>query len=61
MHEPRTILLTGASDGIGAAVARRLVAAGHRVVLVGRSPSKTAALAADLGTPFHVADFAELA
>ena len=61
VHEPRTILLTGASDGIGAAAARRLVAAGHRVVLVGRSPSKTRALATDLGTPFHVADFAELA
>ncbi|HEY5877780.1 MAG TPA: SDR family NAD(P)-dependent oxidoreductase [Nakamurella sp.] len=60
MHEPRTILLTGASDGIGAAAARRLVAAGHRVVLVGRSPSKTRALATDLGTPFHLADFAEL-
>lgn len=61
MSEPRTILITGASDGIGAAAARRLVGAGHHVVLVGRSPRKTAALAADLAAPFHVADFAELA
>jgi NAD(P)-dependent dehydrogenase (short-subunit alcohol dehydrogenase family) len=61
VSEPRTILITGASDGIGAAAARRLVGAGHHVVLVGRSPRKTAALAADLAAPFHVADFAELA
>ena len=59
--EPRTILVTGASDGIGAAAARRLAAGGHQVILVGRSARKTAAVAADLGAPFHVADFAELA
>ncbi len=57
----RTMLITGASDGIGAVAARRLVAAGHRVVLVGRSARKTEALATELGAPFHVADFAELA
>ncbi len=55
------MLITGASDGIGAVAARRLAAAGHRVVLVGRSPRKTEALATELGAPFHVADFAELA
>ncbi|MFC4555798.1 SDR family NAD(P)-dependent oxidoreductase [Georgenia faecalis] len=57
----RTIVLTGASDGIGAAAARRLSAAGHTVVLVGRSPQKTAALAAEIGQPYRVADFARLA
>jgi short-subunit dehydrogenase len=35
----KTIVLTGASDGIGAAAARKLNADGHRVVLVGRSPT----------------------
>ncbi|WP_394279369.1 SDR family NAD(P)-dependent oxidoreductase [Microbacterium sp.] len=57
----RTHVITGASDGIGAAASRQLVARGDRVVLVGRSPEKTAALAAELGMPFHVADFGELA
>ena len=37
----RTIVITGASDGVGAAAARRLAAAGHEVVVVGRSVSKT--------------------
>ena len=36
--EPRTIVITGASDGIGAAAAVQLSGAGHRVVVVGRSP-----------------------
>ena len=41
----RTIIITGASDGIGAAAARALSAAGDTVVVVGRSPQKTAASA----------------
>ncbi len=56
----RTIVLTGASDGIGAAAARQLHAAGEAVVLVGRDPRKTEAVANSLGAPWHVADFAEL-
>ncbi|WP_373355495.1 SDR family NAD(P)-dependent oxidoreductase [Pseudoroseicyclus sp. CXY001] len=56
----RTIILTGASDGIGAAAARQLAAAGHRLVLVGRSPEKTARVAAELGAPYHLADYARL-
>jgi NAD(P)-dependent dehydrogenase (short-subunit alcohol dehydrogenase family) len=57
---PKTIVITGASDGIGAAAARRLHADGHRVLLVGRSPAKTAALARELGTDHLLADFARL-
>lgn len=56
----RTIVITGASDGIGAAAARRLAGDGERVVLVGRDPARTAAVAAELGAPHHLADFAEL-
>jgi NAD(P)-dependent dehydrogenase (short-subunit alcohol dehydrogenase family) len=54
------IVITGASDGIGAAAARQLVARGQDVVLVGRSSEKTAALAAELDVPHHLADFAAL-
>ena len=57
----RTHVITGASDGIGAAAARQLVARGDRVVLVGRSADKTRRLADELGMPHHLADFAELA
>jgi len=56
----QTIVITGASDGIGAAAARKLKADGHLVVLVGRSRDKTAAVANELAAPFHVADFSEL-
>lgn len=58
--EPRTVVLTGASDGIGAAAARALTARGDRVVVVGRSPEKTRAVAREVGAPHHVADFARL-
>ncbi|MFC7490690.1 MULTISPECIES: SDR family NAD(P)-dependent oxidoreductase [unclassified Knoellia] len=60
MAEQQTIVITGASDGIGAAAAGQLQALGHRVVLVGRSPEKTAAVAQRLDAPSHVADFADL-
>jgi NAD(P)-dependent dehydrogenase (short-subunit alcohol dehydrogenase family) len=56
----KTIVITGASDGIGAAAARTLSAAGESVVLVGRSSSKTAAVAAELGVPFHLCDYSSL-
>ncbi len=39
---------------------RALAHSGHRVVFVGRSPDKTAAIAAELGCDAHVADFAHL-
>ena len=57
----KTIVITGASDGIGAAAARRLSEYGGNVVVVGRSQSKTTAVAAELGADYFVADFADLA
>ena len=57
----RTIVITGASDGIGAAAARALAASGDRVVIVGRSPQKTEAIAAELGADHFIADFTRLA
>jgi NAD(P)-dependent dehydrogenase (short-subunit alcohol dehydrogenase family) len=56
----KTIVVTGASDGIGAAAARKLHADGHRVIVVGRSPEKTAAIGKELGADHFVADFAVL-
>jgi NAD(P)-dependent dehydrogenase (short-subunit alcohol dehydrogenase family) len=57
----KTIVITGASSGIGAAAARELSRQGHQVVVVGRSPERTAAVARSLGADHHVADFTRLA
>jgi NAD(P)-dependent dehydrogenase (short-subunit alcohol dehydrogenase family) len=56
----KTIVLTGASAGIGAAAARQLHRMGAKVVPIGRSPARTAAIAAELGVQPLVADFARL-
>ena len=45
----RTIILTGASDGIGAAAAKRLATDDNTLILVGRNSEKTRAVAAPLG------------
>ena len=56
----KTIVITGASDGIGAAAARQLAASGDRLILVGRSPEKTKAVADETGAEHFTADFARL-
>src|SRR5689334_4227650 len=47
--EGRVALVTGASRGIGFAVARRIVAEGGRVVITGRKPEALDAAVAELG------------
>jgi NAD(P)-dependent dehydrogenase (short-subunit alcohol dehydrogenase family) len=56
----RVVVITGSSGGIGAAAARLLAQRGDQVVIVGRSPDRTRAVAAELGADGHVADFAHL-
>jgi len=46
---PQTLLITGASTGIGAATARHAVEAGWRVALAARSEDKLAELVEELG------------
>ena len=56
----KTVVITGASSGIGAAAARRLAKEGANVVPVGRSVERTTAIARELGVEPLIADFAKL-
>ena len=56
----RVVVITGGSDGIGAAAARSLARRGDQIVLVGRSPGKTRSVAAEIGAESYVADFGHL-
>jgi NAD(P)-dependent dehydrogenase (short-subunit alcohol dehydrogenase family) len=60
--EPRTVVVSGGTDGIGRGLARRLFARGDRVVAVGSRPEKGAALAAEFpGCDLDPADADQLA
>ncbi len=56
----RTILVTGASDGIGAETARALAAKGATVLVTGRNADKLRPVAEAVGTEPLIADFSRL-
>ncbi|NGY06298.1 SDR family oxidoreductase [Solimonas terrae] len=47
------VLVTGATSGFGAAIARRFITEGHRVVATGRRRERLEALAAECGERLH--------
>jgi len=57
----RTVLLTGATGGLGHAIARRLHAEGARLVLTGRRTEVLESLAAETGAQAVAVDLADLA
>ena len=56
MSQPHAVLVTGAGSGIGAAVARRLTAAGAQVAICGRRAASLRAVAAETGALDIVCD-----
>src|ERR1700730_1444947 len=56
----RVVVVTGGSDGIGAAAARMLASRGDEVGVVGRAPDKTRAGPAETGGEGHVGDLPPL-
>lgn len=57
----KVVVVTGATSGIGKAAAADFVAAGADVTIVGRSPERLAATAAEIGGPHvAVADLSDL-
>ncbi|WED25213.1 SDR family NAD(P)-dependent oxidoreductase [Vibrio sp. DW001] len=58
--EAKTIVITGASDGIGKEAAKILKKHGHNVILVGRNVRKTEEVAKSLSADFFVSDYSKL-
>ncbi|GAA4319378.1 hypothetical protein GCM10023086_43220 [Streptomyces venetus] len=56
--ESRVALITGGGSGIGAAVARQLLDAGHRVAVTGRGEERLRGFAEELGRPGELLTFA---
>ncbi len=55
-----TVVLTGASSGLGARAAHRLHEKGIQLIVVGRDGVRTATIARELGATGYTADFAYL-
>ena len=61
IYMSQAYLIIGGAGGIGAELSRRLVAAGNRVLLCGRSETPLTDLSAELGQPFSVFDASDWA
>jgi hypothetical protein len=57
--KPRVAVVTGGSSGIGAAIARRLAAAGWHCILLARREEQLKAVAEEIGGEYEVCDVAD--
>lgn len=60
MSERRIIIITGGSSGIGRAAALELAKQGNEVIITGRNPQRTQAVADEIGGVGYVVDFEKL-
>jgi len=56
-----TIIVIGATGGVGSALSRRLAASGHSIHAIGRDPAKLAGLTAEIGGSSATADVTDRA
>lgn len=59
MAESQKVVVFGAAGGVGSALCRKLVAAGHLVHAVGRNRDTTSSLADEIGATYSVCDATE--
>ena len=57
--DDKVVIVTGATQGLGAAIARRASALGASLILTGRDERRGAAIAEELGARFVAADLAD--
>ena len=57
--EGKECLVTGGSSGIGLAIAKKMIACGAKVTIIGRVPEKTRKVAQDLGCDYLLLDVTE--
>ena len=57
--QSKTLLITGATSGIGQTLAQQLLAEGHRVIITGRDAGRVQSVRRELGCSGYVADSAD--